>query len=123
MEESRVPEFCLLQCLCGSWRWTLRAFYFHRQDAVIRKPCFRKPMSCNFFFVLWRRSTFCWFACAFFVHPVLCLQIDKNNENCDSIGLNIMTTCEKFKIQRSGKASVLNYTYICHPVIHISVKL
>ena len=46
MEERRVPEVCL-QCLCGSWR----AFYFHRQEAVIRKPCFRRPMSYNFFFL------------------------------------------------------------------------
>jgi hypothetical protein len=59
----------------------------------------------------------------FFVHPVLCLQIYENNENCDSIGLNIISIFEKSKIQRSSKASVLNYTYIYESVIHISVKL
>ena len=26
MEESRVPEVCLLQCLHGNSRWTIRAF-------------------------------------------------------------------------------------------------
>jgi hypothetical protein len=53
-----------------SWRWTLRIF-FNLQDALTRKPCFRRPIFINrLFLVLWCRFSFCGFSRVLFVNPV-----------------------------------------------------
>jgi hypothetical protein len=69
---------CIVQLynvLSWSSRWTLWE-YFNLQEAITRKPCFRRPMLRKYlFFVLLCRCTFCRFRCIFFMHPVCRLYV------------------------------------------------
>jgi hypothetical protein len=67
VEESRVPQICLLHCLRGNPKKN----FFRRQEAVSRKPCFRRPILIQYLFlVFWYRFTFPWFGLRFFFHSL-----------------------------------------------------
>lgn len=70
VEESSVPQVCLVQFLHGHSRRTLWIFSLIFRMLQLGHRASGCLYSCNIFLVLWWRFLYCKFCLAFLVHPV-----------------------------------------------------